>query len=391
MFLLIDVYVMPGPYSKMRVKMPERYPNSIAAAYVNASANICADNGPGLKPEAMRRRQRCYDNKIEALDNVLRRLCPAMAPPSSQIEDYANSGTIRRRYDYSHGGQKGIEMCSSSRISKPNDSTTSSRSVRLQARQLRLQNCDIALAAAASPSPCPAPPEHAYTGGVVVHVRLGDSFCATTTYAREALRPPPASDVARVVEAALLADAAVQKQQQEAAERRKVPDWSSSLPPCMVVYSAHGGCLNATSAYVTELMELLGGNSNSSSSSGARCTLEEGVGWHTADKHFCAMVNARNFVQGSGGFSYLAERVRARRSRQHSDLNQASSALFHVAPQSNTSSVSTTNISMECLENWPTWQALVRTPIVWLDADKELAKHQAEDAAKLRAKQHGAA
>ena len=363
--------------------MPERYPGSIAAAYVNASANICADNGPGSKPDALRRRQTCYDNKIEALDNVLRRLCPIIA---SQISRTRVDNGFSRIKNHSHSGHEGGDgrVRRSSRVGKIEDSN--SRSFRRDGRQLGLQNSYEWVAEGASLSPCLSPSKYPYSGGVVVHVRLGDSFCATTTYAREALRPPPARDVARVVEAALEADATAQERERSLSQQRQALDQSLSPSPCTVVYSAHGGCLNATSAYVTQLMELLGNNSSSSSSSGARCVLEEGVGWRAADKHLCAMVNARNFVQGSGGFSYLAERVRARRSRQQSDLNQAGgSALPDVTPQSNNRSIgASTSTSNACLESWPTWQALVRTPIVWLDAHKELAKREAEDVAKVR-------
>ena len=54
-------------------------------------------------------------------------------------------------------------------------------------------------------------------------------------------------------------------------------------------------------------------------------------------------------MQGSGGFSYLANRIRARR-------------------------------------NLPTVQSLVRAPIVWLDANLELKKKEKEDEARKEAK-----
>jgi hypothetical protein len=38
--------------------------------------------------------------------------------------------------------------------------------------------------------------------------------------------------------------------------------------------------------------------------------MEEGTTWQDADRHFCAMVGASKFIQGNGGYSYLAERVR---------------------------------------------------------------------------------
>jgi hypothetical protein len=257
---------------------------------------------------------------------------------------------------------------------------------------------------------------------VVAHLRLGDSFCATTAYARDALRPLPPRDVAAVVQAALLADAISPQQKQQEQQQQPQPPASSvsaasssapsegqdklrrrpAAPNCTIVYSAHGGCLNATSAYVTELMGWLddgrqkiataapamnplaaplvallaaplaaplAAKPSRGSSATTGCVLDEGAGWRAADRHLCAMVNARALVQGSGGFSYLAERVRARRSQR--------AAAAHDAGGGGEGGGGA---------RWPTWQALVRTPIVWLDARQELAKRQADDAAKLQAK-----
>jgi len=226
-----------GPYSKMRVKMPAKFPGSIAADYVNASSSICGDNGPGNRPEALLRRQVCYDNKVAALDAVLERHCP---------------------------------------------------------RPLDL-----------------------FRFATVVHLRLGDSFCATTVYAATALRPPPVAEVVSAVSAMHVGG-----------------------EPCTIVYSSHGGCENETRAYVTATVAGLGGD----------VSLEEGVGWRDADRHLCAMANARLFVQGAGGFSYLAGRVRARRGLRTDD-------------------------------------SLVRTPMVWLDARLELKKKEEDDLAKAAAKQ----
>ena len=162
--------------------------------------------------------------------------------------------------------------------------------------------------------------------GTVVHLRLGDSFCATTDYAVEALRPPRAFEVAQVVASHRVAE-----------------------EPCVVVYSSHGGCEADTRAYVDRVKVVLSESSGSSSRhensemkfESVRVRLEEGVGWQDADRHFCAMVGARVFIQGAGGFSYLAERVRTLRG------------------------LSTVN-------------SLVRVEIVWLDAAKEAKKHESD-------------
>jgi len=73
-------------------------------------------------------------------------------------------------------------------------------------------------------------------------------------------------------------------------------------------------------------------------------------------------------VQGSGKFSYFAERVRAHRSQRAAAAHDAGGGGEEGGDA-----------------RWPTWQALVRTPIVWLDARQELAKRQADGAVKLQA------
>ena len=189
--------------------MPVLYPDSIAAAYVNESSTICGDNGPGIRPDAMLRRQRCYDSKVRALDMVLQAKCPRDRDPHADF--------------------------------------------------------------------------------TVVHLRLGDSFCATTVYASTALRPPPASEVVAVVRAVH--------------ERDR---------PCTLVYSSHGGCENETRAYVAEVVRSLaedagdmrvkkpkmrqephGGGSDPRGLLVPPPVVEEGVGWRDADRHFCAMANAK--------------------------------------------------------------------------------------------------
>ncbi len=77
--------------------------------------------------------------------------------------------------------------------------------------------------------------------------------------------------------------------------------------------------------------------------------LQEGIGWRDADRHFCAMANAKVFIQGAGGFSYLAERVRSRR-------------------------------------GWNTVSTLVRVPIIWLDANLELLAKRLQDEERARQK-----
>lgn len=87
-----------------------------------------------------------------------------------------------------------------------------------------------------------------------------------------------------------------------------------------------GGCENETSVFLDQLQRLI--------EPFAQMTIEEGVGWKDVDKHLCYMAGADLFIEGAGGFSYLAERVRERRGKL-------------------------------------TVKELVRSPIVWLQADLE--------------------
>lgn len=102
--------------------------------------------------------------------------------------------------------------------------------------------------------------------------------------------------------------------------------------------SCAGGCENETSLFLRDLQRLI-------ESFEGQAVIEEGVGWKDVDRHLCSMVDAHLFIQGAGGFSYLAERVRARRGEV-------------------------------------TVTELVRYPIVWLQADLELAHKLSGKAAK---------
>jgi len=226
------------------------------------------------------------------------------------------------------------------------------------------------------------------------------------------------------------------------------------------VYSSHGGCLNETKAYLNEIVDLLhaqrtaaaptplllkssserevfGGASSQSSSrtqpplllppfpslargplsqrprkkkkkkklkekegaKKAECppAIEEGVGWGDADRHFCAMVNARVFIQGSGGFSYLAERVRALRSQQEKTAAAAAAAaaanggggvghLIGDNASDNNQRCGTGTLTERSVAEEPcsrsttaghfsTVSNLVRVPIYWLNATAAEADH----------------
>ena len=131
------------------------------------------------------------------------------------------------------------------------------------------------------------------SASTVVHVRIGDSFCG---------RPPPLDGLIALL--------------REHHEPGK---------PCHLIYSAHESCGELTTRYFTSLIRAqwkLNTTRYSASSGSARSTwasnpvIEPGdATWSDVDRHLCAMANAKVFVQGSGGFSYLAERVRSLRGR----------------------------------------------------------------------------
>jgi hypothetical protein len=52
-----------------------------------------------------------------------------------------------------------------------------------------------------------------------------------------------------------------------------------------------------------------------------RVEIEEGSGWRDADRDLCLMIAADVFVQGQGGFSYLAAKIRSYRNVAMTDTN----------------------------------------------------------------------
>jgi hypothetical protein len=98
-----------------------------------------------------------------------------------------------------------------------------------------------------------------------------------------------------------------------------------------------GGCENETLSFLDNLKTFVRPLQNE----GYSITIEEGVGWKDADRHLCSMVESHLFIQGAGGFSYLAERVRTRRGEV-------------------------------------TVKELVRYPIIWLQAELELAHQESK-------------
>jgi hypothetical protein len=143
----------------------------------------------------------------------------------------------------------------------------------------------------------------------IVHIRLGDSLCANSQHVTDSLQPPDPMEVAQVIESS-----------------------RHAMVQCLIFYATHGGCSNQTHSYVEALDSAISDRSGAQErhqNSTAGCHTEFGIGWHDADRHLCQMASAGVFVQGAGGYSYLAERVRARR-------------------------------------GLPTIQALVKTPMTWL-------------------------
>jgi hypothetical protein len=107
----------PGPFSKLRDKIPAHFPESIGALYVNmSSTSVCATvGGAGFSLHGLSKRQQCYDDKVAILDSVLRLKC----------EEFGD----------------------------------------------------------------------AFSTAVIMHVRLGDAFCAKTEYVHDSLKPPSVNDV----------------------------------------------------------------------------------------------------------------------------------------------------------------------------------------------------
>ena len=201
-----------GPF-KLRQKVPEAFPGSIGALYVNESDYLARElclGHPGGDLKGIAKRQACYDARIAALDRVCQRHCPVMDTQ------------------------------------------------------------------------------------VVVHLRLGDALCADTDYAKTSLRPPKAEVVCRIV----------------SRTAKNESNSMSQLPqPARVLFisATHGGCVSQTDQYLKEI------ESRCSRQAGVRAlaiSMERGKTWHDADRHFCAMISAPKFIQGNGGYSYLAERVR---------------------------------------------------------------------------------
>lgn len=119
----------------------------------------------------------------------------------------------------------------------------------------------------------------------VVHLRSGDALCQPDRFSVE-LRPR--YDVETVV--------------------KKILSIHNS-GRCILLYSAHGGCEAETEALVANISLTFAKLTKNKQV----CETEEGLGWQDADRHLCRMVTASLFIQGNGGYSRLAERVRIRR------------------------------------------------------------------------------
>jgi hypothetical protein len=147
--------------------------------------------------------------------------------------------------------------------------------------------------------------------------------------AMQSLRPPSPNEVCNIV----------------AAEYSKLLLLSSSSLCCNIklVYALHGGCNGQSMSYLANITQCLGSRENE----GKATTMEQGQTSHDADRHFCAMINAAVFIEGNGGFSYLAERVRKWRGLQ---------TVSNLRTESRYTS--------------------------WLDAEKESAKEQEKEEAK---------
>mmetsp|Transcript_29266 Transcript_29266/g.59870 ORF Transcript_29266/g.59870 Transcript_29266/m.59870 type:complete len:300 (-) Transcript_29266:280-1179(-) len=143
---------------------------------------------------------------------------------------------------------------------------------------------------------CPESPQHLAESGTVVHIRLGDSLCANSLHVVTTLRPTPPQKVAEAIESS-------------AYSREK---------PCYIYYATHGGCFNQSQSYINALGEalLFLSKRRRPLSQEPLCRMEVGVGWQDADRHFCNMVSSHVFMQGAGGFSYVAERLRGHRGMQ---------------------------------------------------------------------------
>jgi len=120
----------------------------------------------------------------------------------------------------------------------------------------------------------------------VVHVRVGDSFCG---------RPPTIRQ--------LIAYLRIHHEPGR---------------PCHLIFSAHESCGELTKKYFTDLITAQWRLNTSRPgltrlSTSTAPMIEDGDSWHETDRQLCAMTNARLFIMGAGGFSYLASRVRAHR------------------------------------------------------------------------------
>jgi len=129
-----------------------------------------------------------------------------------------------------------------------------------------------------------------YSHSTVVHLRMGDALCVNTSYAQTKLRPPSPNEAAEVI---------VQHE-------TRTGDGA-----CLILFSTHGGCIDQSTNYVERLHHILRQDKRGRN---ITYTIKEGSGWLDADADFCSMVNAQGvFVRGSGGFSYVASKVRQSR------------------------------------------------------------------------------
>ena len=129
-----------------------------------------------------------------------------------------------------------------------------------------------------------------YSHSTVVHLRMGDALCVNTGYAKTKLRPPSPNEAAEVI---------VQHE-------KRTGDGA-----CLILFSTHGGCIDQSTNYIERLRHILRQDERGRNITYA---FKEGSGWLDVDADFCRMVNAQGvFVRGSGGFSYVASKVRKSR------------------------------------------------------------------------------